>query len=137
MQWRHRRRLAGCRQSLCAGLTAGPATCAAPNSSSVSFLRKVFFDTVQCHNAVAFDANELATTWSKTSVQSSARHCSKLQVEGDAGVVAGARYLWMREQLEEAGAHRAAGVRTDVPSVPPWIQVHFSAPENEYEGASD
>lgn len=29
----------------------------------------------------------------------------------------------MREQLEEEGSQRAAGVRTDVPPVPPWIQV--------------
>ena len=35
----------------------------------------------------------------------------------------GARYLWTREQQEAAEAHRAAGVRTDVPPVPPWVQV--------------
>jgi hypothetical protein len=29
----------------------------------------------------------------------------------------------MREQLEAAEAHHAAGVRADVPPVPPWIQV--------------
>jgi hypothetical protein len=40
-----------------------------------------------------------------------------------AALTAGARYLWMREQLEAAGAHRAEGVRTDVPPVPPWVQV--------------
>ena len=33
----------------------------------------------------------------------------------------------MREQLEAAEAHRAAGVRADVPPVPPWIQVTESA----------
>ncbi len=34
----------------------------------------------------------------------------------------GARYLWTREQLAEAGALCAAGVRTDVPAVPCWTK---------------